>query len=69
MHDPCAIAYLIDPTLFTGRRMSVGIEYMNSDEMGNTFERTDGSEPNATVMFDVDRGRFLDLLVSSWSSL
>jgi len=69
MHDPCAIAYLIDPTLFTGRRMSVGIEYMNSDEMGNTFERTDGSAPNATVMFDVDRGRFLDLLVSSWSSL
>ncbi len=69
MHDPCAVAYLIDPTLFSGRRMSVAMEYMNDDEMGNTYERTDGSESNATVMFDVDRERFLELLVTSWCSL
>ncbi|MCZ7533456.1 MAG: nucleoside hydrolase [Acidimicrobiia bacterium] len=69
MHDPCAVAYLIDPTLFSGRRMSVAMEYMKDDEMGNTYERTDGSDPNATVMFDVDRDRFLELLVTSWCSL
>lgn len=69
MHDPCAIAYLIDPTLFEGRRMAVAIDYSNEASMGNTYERTDGSEPHATVMFDVDRDRFLDLLVESWCSL
>jgi len=69
MHDPCAIAYLIDPTLFTGRRMAVGIDHTNEATIGNTYEKADGSEALAMVMFDVDRERFLDLLVNSWCSL
>ncbi len=69
MHDPCAVAYLIDPTLFSGRRMSIGIDHTNQETIGNTFERMDGSEPNAMVMFDVEADRFFELLVSSWCSL
>jgi purine nucleosidase len=69
MHDPCAIAYLIDPSLFTGKRLSIGVEHAVESEIGNTFVRTDGSEPNAMVLFDVDAPRLMDLLVSAWSSL
>ena len=69
MHDPCAIAYLVDPSLFTGRRLSIGVEHVVESEIGNTYVRTDGSEPNATVLLDVDAERLMDLLVSAWSSL
>jgi purine nucleosidase len=69
MHDPCAVAYLIDPTLFSGRRMAVGIDIANEATIGNTFERTDGSPAQANVMFDVERDRFLELLITSWCSL
>lgn len=69
MHDPTVIAYLIDPTLFTGRRMSVAIDHSNPESLGNTYDRADGSEPNATVMFDIDADRFFDLVVERWSRL
>ena len=69
MHDPCAVAYLIDPSLFTSKRLSIGIEHTEESEIGNTFVRTDDSEPNANVLFDVDAERLMDLLVSAWSSL
>jgi purine nucleosidase len=69
MHDPCAVAYLIEPSLFTSKRLSIGIEHAAESEIGNTYVRTDGSDPNATVLFDVDSPRLMDLLVSAWSSL
>ena len=69
MHDPCVIAYLVDPTLFRGRKMSIAIDHVQESTIGNTYERTDGSAPNATVMFDVDTERFIDLVVERWSSL
>ena len=69
MHDPCAVAYLIDPSLFTSKRLSIGVEHALESEIGNTYVRSDGSEPNATVLLDVDADRLMELLVSSWSSL
>lgn len=69
MHDPCAVAYLVDPSLFTSRRLSIGVEHALESEIGNTYVRTDGSEPNATVLLGVDAERLMDLLVSAWSSL
>jgi len=45
------------------------IEHANESEIGNTYVRSDGSPPNATVLFDVDAPRLMDLLVSAWSSL
>jgi inosine-uridine nucleoside N-ribohydrolase len=69
MHDPCAVAYLIDPSLFVGKRLSIGVEHALESEIGNTFVRTDGSEPNAFVLLAVDAPKLMDLLVSAWSSL
>lgn len=68
LHDPCVIAYLIDPTIFAGHEICVAIDSTNEDSVGNTFELK-GEEPNATVMLDVDAGRFFSLLVERVGSL
>lgn len=68
MHDPCVIAYLVDPTLFTGRRAGVSIDHVSEATIGNTeFDSESASE--ATVMIDVDVDRFFDLLVDRIGSL
>lgn len=68
MHDPCVIAYLVDPTLFGGRRSGVAIEHAAEATMGNTtFSADSGDE--AMVMTDVDADRFFDLLVERIGSL
>jgi purine nucleosidase len=71
LHDPCVIAYLIDPTLFTGRHINVEIETTSALTRGMTVADWWGvtSRPkNAMFMGDVDDGRFYDLLTGrlSW---
>lgn len=68
LHDPCVIAYLVDPTLFSGHRAHVTIGHTDDETMGNTTEIPD-AEPNATIMTDVDAERFFDLVVSRVGSL
>ena len=36
LHDPCVIAYLIDPTLFTGRHVNVEVETVSALTLGMT---------------------------------
>lgn len=62
LHDPCVIAYLVDPTIFEGHAAHVAVDYVDADEMGNTYEVAQ-SEPNAMVMTQVDADRFFDLVV------
>lgn len=68
MHDPCAVAYLIDPTLFTMVKTRVDIVTSDGHALGATvvdYNETTGREPNALVGFDVDRDRFAQLLHNS----
>ncbi len=67
MHDPCVIAYLIDPTLFEGRRMRVAVELADPDLLGRTYASSHGAE--VLVMFEADSDRLIDLFVDRWSSL
>jgi purine nucleosidase len=65
LHDPCVIAYLIRPTLFTGRHVNVEIETGSELTLGMTVAdwwRVTGREPNAMFMGDVDRDGFYRLL-------
>ncbi len=65
LHDPCVIAYLIDPTLFTGRHINVEIETGSELTLGMTVAdwwRVTGREPNAMFMGSVDRDGFYRLL-------
>ena len=66
LHDPCVIAYLLDPSLFDGRHCNVEIETDSTLTLGMTvvdwWDVTD-RQPNATVMRSIDADRFFDLLI------
>lgn len=67
VHDALCIAFLVDPSIVTGRRAHVDVETRGALTLGRTvIDTTDwfGHEPNAFVAFDADAGRFVDLLVS-----
>jgi purine nucleosidase len=65
LHDPCVIAYLIQPDLFTGRHINVEIECQSDLTRGMTVAdwwRVTDRAPNATFMGDVDADGFFALL-------
>lgn len=66
LHDPCVIAYLIEPEIFTGRSVHLGIETSSELTMGQTvadwWDITE-NPANAFVCDDLDDNRFFDLLI------
>jgi purine nucleosidase len=68
MHDPCVIAYCIDPTIFSGTLQSVRVDTTHEETIGNTFVDDEGIA-NATVITGVDAERFFDLVVQRIGSL
>lgn len=68
LHDPCTIAWLLKPTLFSTEECWVGIETKGEYTAGMTvvdrYQLT-ANATNATVLFDIDRQGFVDLLVES----
>ncbi|MFC2970272.1 nucleoside hydrolase [Acidimangrovimonas pyrenivorans] len=65
LHDPCVVAYLIRPELFTGRRINVEIETTGKLTLGMTVAdwwRVSGREPNALFIGDIDADGFFTLL-------
>ncbi len=71
LHDPCAVAYVIDPTLFKVKPLHVDIETRGEFTTGATvvdYYNVTGRPANAKVAFDVDRERFIDMLVEALNS-
>jgi len=65
LHDPCVIAYLIEPALFSGRQVNVEIETESELTLGMTVAdwwRVTDRAPNAMFMGDVDADGFFALL-------
>ena len=65
LHDPCVIAWLLDPTLFMGKACPVEI-VREGPSAGRTLVdwwNMHKHPANATVMRDIDAGRFFDLLI------
>lgn len=72
LHDPCTIAYLIRPELFSGRQVNVEIETRSELTMGMTVADWWGvteRAPNALFMGDVDADGFFDLLTERLARL
>jgi purine nucleosidase len=70
LHDPCTIAYLLQPGLFTGKQCNVSIETQSELTMGHTavdFWHVTNKPRNATWIYQVDADGFFDLLVSRLS--
>lgn len=65
LHDPCVIAYLLKPELFSGRFVNVEIETRSELTLGMTVAdwwRVTDRRPNATFMGSVDDQGFFDLI-------
>ncbi|WP_150526139.1 nucleoside hydrolase [Roseibium sediminis] len=66
LHDPCVIAWLLKPDLFSGKKINVEIETQSELTMGMTvadwWKVTDRPE-NATFIRDIDADGFYALLL------
>ncbi len=72
LHDPCVIAYLLEPDLFTGRHVNVEIEVKGELTLGMTVAdwwRVTGRPANAMFMGGIDAGGFYALLTERLARL
>lgn len=66
LHDPCVIAYLLDPALFGGKEVAVTVEIGAELTLGMTLVDwwgVTGAAPNCRVMNQIDDAAFYDLLI------
>lgn len=82
LHDPCAIAYVINPDLFSGIKGNIAIDYTSKEKYGQCFARTEkelvnenaiisNERPlyNVNIILDVDSKALLKLISSNIMSL
>ncbi|MCO4841450.1 MAG: nucleoside hydrolase [Yoonia sp.] len=72
LHDPCVIAYLINPDLFEGRYVNVEIETVSELTLGMTVAdwwRVTDRQPNAMFMGNLNAEGFFDLLTERLARL
>ncbi|MCO4848390.1 MAG: nucleoside hydrolase [Yoonia sp.] len=72
LHDPCVIAYLIQPELFIGRHVNVEIETSSELTLGMTVAdwwRVTDRAPNAMFMGGLDANGFFALLADRLARL
>ena len=65
MHDPCAVAAVLDPSLVTTRHLYVDVETKGELTTGQTvtdFYGITGKPANVDVGLDIDRDRFVRML-------
>lgn len=66
MHDPCVVAWLLKPELFTSAHYWVGVEtqgkYTTGMTVADVYNLT-GNTPNTEVLLNVDREGFVKLLM------
>jgi purine nucleosidase len=72
LHDPCVIAWLLQPELFTSRDVNVSIECESELTMGMTvidWWRVTDRKANATVCRGINADGFFDLLTKRLATL
>ena len=68
LHDPCAVAWLINPDMFTSKKLNVQIDIDGEHTTGCTvtdFLNRFKLEPNTDLLLDVDRHQFVDMLIDA----
>lgn len=68
LHDPCAVAWVIDPSIMTTKKLHVDIETKGEHTLGATvvdYYDVLKKEKNVDVAFDIDRERFVEMLVEA----
>jgi purine nucleosidase len=70
LHDPCTVAYLLQPELFRGKACNVSVETESELTMGHTavdFWHVTERPVNSNWIYDVDADGFYDLLTQRLS--
>lgn len=65
LHDPCTVAYLLQPDLFRGKACNISVETESELTMGHTavdFWHVTDRPVNANWVYDVDADGFYELL-------
>lgn len=69
LHDPCAVAYVLRPDLFTTRMCAVEVETTNDWSLGQTIVDVHNQFPdrpkNVNVAFSMDVSSFWDLMLAA----
>jgi pyrimidine-specific ribonucleoside hydrolase len=78
LHDPCAVAWLVAPEIFTSKKARVDVEcnggfttgstvvsFAQGESLGGAEGRIPAAEANVDVLFDVNREAFVKLLVDA----
>ena len=71
VHDPCAVAAVIEPDVVRTRRVNVAVDTASSLSRGRTVcdvYDTSGREPNVDLGIDLDAERFWDLMIEAIGS-
>jgi inosine-uridine nucleoside N-ribohydrolase len=71
VHDPCAVAAIIDPSLVPARHVNVAIDTASELSLGRTVcdvYGTTGRPPNADVGMELDVDRFWTLMLGALES-
>ena len=82
LHDPCAVAWLVAPQIFSSKKCRVDVECSGALTTGSTVVSFGVGESNGAieghipledcnvdVLFDVDREAFVALLIDALKSL
>lgn len=68
LHDPCTIAWLIDPDMFKSRFLNVDVEVAGTLTKGETvvdYYELSSRPKNCDVLLDIDRDNFIKLIMDS----
>lgn len=68
VHDPCAVAYVIDPSIVTTRKVPVDIELQGTLTLGMTvadFRAPAPEDCHTSVAVDLDHKKFWDLVTDA----
>ncbi len=72
LHDPCAIAWLINPQMFTSKPCYVEVETKGELTSGATvvdFYNVLKKMPNAEVCYDIKRDEYIEMLAAAIKNL
>jgi len=72
VHDPCAVAFVIDPEVLTTRRTPLDVELHGALTTGMTVADLRGPEPadcHTRVATTLDHARFWDLVIDALTRL
>jgi inosine-uridine nucleoside N-ribohydrolase len=72
LHDPVAVARVIDPAIVTTVQANVAVELAGTHTRGATvvdLHQVTGRPPNAQIAVDLNTSRFWDLIVAAIAAL